>query len=56
MIIEITFALVGGVNLGLDRSYQLIEDIIKRYPKATWKRLVNRKKMNGKYIITIDDA
>lgn len=54
-MIEVTFAIVGGVNLGLERSWQVVEDLIKKYPKATWKRIINRKKQKAKYIIEIEE-
>jgi len=53
MIIELSFMLVGGVNFGLEKQYKLIEDILKKYPHATWKRIVDWKKGNGKYIVKI---
>lgn len=53
MIIEISFGLVGGVNLGLEKSWGLIRDIMTRYPQATWKKIVNYKKGVGKYLIKI---
>jgi hypothetical protein len=54
MIIEMSFALVGGINFGLERKYDIIENLIKRYPHATWKRIINLKKGVGKYIVRID--
>jgi hypothetical protein len=51
VIFEISFALVGGINFGLEKSWRLVEQIIKKYPEATWKRKVNQKKKKGTYII-----
>ena len=53
MIIELSFALVGGINLGLERHWNIIEDIRKRYPYATWKKVIDWKNKKGKYIIEI---
>jgi hypothetical protein len=51
MILELSFALVGGVNFGLEKRYSIIDDIMKKYPYATWKKVVDMKKGIGKYII-----
>ena len=53
MIIELSFVLVGGVNFGLEKQYNLVDDILKKYPHAIWKRIVNWKKGRGKYIVEI---
>jgi len=53
MIIELSFALVGGVNFGLEKKYSTINNIIKKYPHATWKKVVDMKKGIGKYIVKI---
>jgi len=55
MILEISFGLIGGVNFGLEKSWDLIKSIITKYPQATWIRIVNRKKGKGKYIIEINE-
>jgi len=54
MIIEVSFGLVGGVNFGLEKSWNTIETLIRKYPHATWKKIVNWKKGKGKYIVEID--
>ncbi len=54
MIFEISFVLIGGANLGLEKSWLMIERLIKRYPDATWKRVVNWKNKKGKYIVEIN--
>jgi hypothetical protein len=54
MIIELSFGLVGGMNFGLEKSWNIIRDIMKKYPEATWKKIVNRKNRNGKYVVEID--
>ena len=54
MIIEISFALAGGINFGLEKSLSLIKEIMIKYPHAVWKKVVNRKKGLGKYIIEVD--
>ena len=51
VIYEISFALVGGINFGLERSWKLVEDIINKYPNATWKKKINWKKKKGRYIV-----
>ncbi|MBD3253005.1 hypothetical protein GF386_04695 [Candidatus Pacearchaeota archaeon] len=53
MIIEMTFAMVGGINLGLEKKWGFIEILLKKYPHATWKKIVNRKKGVGKYVVEI---
>ena len=53
MIIEVSFGLVGGINFGLEKSWDLVENIIKKYPHASWSKIVNWKKGKGKYIIKI---
>ena len=51
MIFEVSFALVGGINFGLEKSWKLVEALIKKYPGATWKKITNLKKGTGKYIV-----
>ena len=55
MIIEISFALIGGLNFGLERSWKLVQEILKKYPDASWRKRVNKRKKKGKYIIEIED-
>ena len=52
MIIELSFALVGGVNLGLEKSWRTVENLLKRYPHATWKKIMHKRE--GKYVVQID--
>ena len=54
MILEISFGLAGGLNFGLEKSLSLIKDIMIKYPQATWRKIVDRKKGVGKYIIEVD--
>ena len=54
MIIELSFGLVGGMNFGLEKSWNIIRDIMRKYPEATWKKMINWKKGKGKYIVEID--
>lgn len=54
MIIEISFGLVGGMNFGLEKSWSLIKDLMVKYPQATWKKITDRKKGVGKYVVEID--
>ncbi|MFA5258963.1 MAG: hypothetical protein WC979_03535 [Candidatus Pacearchaeota archaeon] len=54
MIIELSFAIVGGANLGLEKSWNAIEQLMKRYPHATWKKKVDLRQGKGKYIVEID--
>lgn len=56
MKIEMSFALFGGSNLGLEKSWKIIEYILKKYPSAKWKKIVDWKKKEKKYIIEIDDS
>jgi len=53
MIIELYFGIVGGVNLSLEKSWKLIEHLLRKYPHASWKRIIDEKKNIGKYIIKI---
>jgi hypothetical protein len=53
MIIELSFALVGGVNFGLEKSWRVVENLMKRYPSATWKKIINLKNGKGRYIVEI---
>jgi len=54
MIIEMSFGFVGGVNLGLERSWGIVENLLKKYPHATWRRIVDMKKGIGKYVVRIE--
>ena len=54
MIIEVSFGLVGGINFGLEKSWGVVDSILKKYPHATWKKMVNWKKGEGKYLVKID--
>ena len=54
MIFEVSFALIGGVNFGLEKSWKLVESLIRRYPGAIWKRKIYKKKGEGKYIVEIN--
>jgi len=54
MIIEISFGLIGGVNFGLEKSWAVVESLIKKYPGAVWRKMINRRKSEGKYIIEIE--
>lgn len=54
MIIEVSFGLVGGINFGLEKSWKVIEGLMKRYPQATWRKIIDWKKCRGKYIVEIE--
>jgi hypothetical protein len=54
MILELSFVLVGGANLGLEKSWPIIENIMRKYPGATWRKIVDWKKGIGKYVIEIE--
>jgi hypothetical protein len=51
MEIIISFALVGGINFGLEKSWRIVEGLLKKYPEATWKKIVGRE--TGQYIVDI---
>lgn len=53
MIIEVSFALVGGLNFGLEKYWETVDGLMKKYPKATWKRIVDRKRKICKYLVEI---
>jgi len=54
MIIELSFGLIGGANLGLEKSWRVIENLMKKYPWARWSKEVDLKQKKGKYIVEID--
>ncbi len=54
MIIELSFGIVGGVNLGLEKSWKVIEYLMKRYPYAVWKKVIDWRNGKGKYIVEIE--
>lgn len=54
MIIELSFVMVGGANLALEKKWGAIEKLMRKYPQATWKKIVDYKKGCGKYIVEID--
>lgn len=54
MILELSFAIVGGTNLGLEKSWKFVENILREYPYATWKKIVDWKNGRGKYIVEIN--
>jgi hypothetical protein len=53
MILEFSYVIVGGINLALEKSWKLVDLVIKKYPQATWRKVVNKKKGLGKYIVDI---
>jgi hypothetical protein len=53
MIIEVSFGLAGGINFALEKSWKVVDGLIKKYPGATWRRIVDRKKKEGKYIVEL---
>ena len=53
MIIEISFGLAGGVNFALEKSWNIIKDIMTKYPQATWSKITDLKKGVGKYIVEV---
>lgn len=54
MILELSFAIVGGANLCLERYWKLVDNLIKRYPGASWKKIIDWKHKRGKYIVEIE--
>jgi len=54
MIIELSFVMVGGVNFGLERKWKMVEDLLKKYPQATWRKIVNWRNGTGKYVVRIE--
>ena len=54
MILELSFGLVGGMNLGLERYWDVVDNIMKKYPHASWKKIIDWKHKRGKYIIEIE--
>jgi len=55
MIIEISFGLIGGINFGLEKSWGMVKEIMVKYPHAVWRKVVNRKKGVGKYVVEIEN-
>jgi len=56
MILELSFVLVGGANLGLERSWKTVEFLMKKYPHATWRKVVDFRRGRGKYIVEIEEG
>ena len=54
MIIEVSFGLAGGLNFALEKSWRIVEDLMKKYPQATWRKIINRRIGKGKYIVEIE--
>jgi hypothetical protein len=54
MIIEVSFGLIGGVNFGLEKSWKVVEGLMRRYPGASWRKIINWRKNQGKYIVEIE--
>lgn len=54
MIIELSFALIGGTHIGLEKSWKVVEMIMKRYPQAIWKKEIDWEHKKGKYVVEID--
>jgi len=53
MIIKLSFGLIGGLNFGLEKSWKMVEGLLKKYPHATWRKAINWKKNKGEYIVEI---
>ncbi len=54
MILELSFALVGGANLGLEKYWSIIENIMKKYPEAQWRKITDWEHKRGVYIVEIE--
>ena len=54
MIFEISFVMIGGINLGLEKSWAMVDNLLKKYPGAIWKKSIDNKTKKGKYIVEID--
>jgi hypothetical protein len=54
MIIELSFGIVGGANLGLEKSWKVIEYLMNRYPYAVWRKVIDWRNGEGKYIVEIE--
>jgi len=54
MILEFSFVILGGANLDLEKSWNAISGIMKKYPYAKWKKVIDWKSKKGKYIVQID--
>lgn len=54
MIIEVSFGLAGGLNFALEKSWKVVDGLIKKYPGAKWRRVLNREKGKGKYVVEIE--
>lgn len=52
--IEVSFGLAGGLNFGLEKSWEIVDALLKKYPGAYWRKRVNKRRGKGKYIIEVD--
>ncbi|MGV8151807.1 MAG: hypothetical protein ACP5OG_01900 [Candidatus Nanoarchaeia archaeon] len=53
MIIEISFAAIGGLNLGLEKSWGIFTDLLNKYPQARWRKIIDKKHKKCKYVVEI---
>jgi hypothetical protein len=53
MIIEVSFGLAGGINFALEKSWKVVEGLMKKYPQATWRKVTYRNKKQGKYLVEV---
>lgn len=54
MILELSFGLIGGAHIGLEKSWKFVEGIMKKYPWAKWEKEIDWENKTGKYVIEID--
>lgn len=54
MIYELSFAVAGGINFGLEKQWKIVDGLLRKYPGATWRKIVDWKKGRGKYIVEVD--
>ena len=52
--IEVSFGSAGGLNFGLEKSWEIVDALLKKYPHALWRKRVNKRKGRGKYIVEIN--
>lgn len=45
--------MIGGVNFGLEKSWNIVKGLMQKYPNASWKKIVNIRKKRCKYLVEI---
>lgn len=54
MILELSFVLIGGTHIGLEKSWEVVESIMKKYHGAKWEKEIDWENKRGKYVVEIN--